>query len=333
MRYWLLFSVILCALPVTTAEAVSTMYKVTPRVIDLEVDQRDIFTRTVTIENLASHKVSLFPAVNEVKTDDSEDIIEFVTPSLVEDKDVSPATWVEMPRRVTELMPGEVIEIPVSFRIHQDAKAGNYQLFLGFGTGKNREMAEQQVRDGQAPGVVVTLAVAQNKTEFLKLDRFMIDRFISSPENQAITYTLQNPGEARVLPKGEIIFYNGRGEEVGSMPINENTESLGPNEAKTYQLDAPVDGYLGRYKAFLSVDYGTEQVASVYDTAFFYVIPWRQLLVLFGVVSVFAIIVSVLLHRRLIAKPEGDDQHGAFHLPFHVFDGTSKEEDHDINLK
>ena len=136
-----------------------------------------------------------------------------------------------------------------------------------------------------------------------------------------------------VVPKGEIIFYNGRGEEVGAVPVNKETQSLAPNESKTFEVPAPVDGYLGKYKAFLSVDYGTVQVASVYDTAFFYVIPWQQLLIMFLVVMIVAVILSVLIHRRFAVKSEGDDEHGAFHLPFHVFEGKSSDADHDINLK
>ncbi len=332
MRFFLLLLTILFLGGASEVDAVSK-YKVTPRVMDLDVDQRDLFTRTITVENLSPHKVSVFPAVNEVITDDGGDILDFETASMIGDKSSSPTTWVEMPRRVTEMMPGETIEIPVSFRIHQDAVAGNYQLFLGFGTGQNRQIAERQVMEGQAPGVVITLAVAQNKSEFLKLDRFVVDRFVSNVDNTAISYTLNNPGESTVLPKGEIIFYNGRGEEVGSVPVNENTESLAPNESKTYEIAAPVDGYLGKYKAFLSVDYGTVQVASVYDTTFFYVIPWQKLLLLFMIVLLVAVVLSVIVHRRYTAKAAGDDEHGAFHLPLHVFEGKSDDIDHDINLK
>lgn len=328
---YLIFSICIALALVGTAEAASK-YKVTPRVIDQEVDRRDIFTEFITLENLSTHKISIYPTVNEIVTTAGGDIAEFVPPSMERNKAESITTWIEITRAGIELLPGEVREIPISFQIHKDAPAGNYQAFIGFGTGHNRDIAMRQVAEGQAPGTIITLAVEQNQTEFLKLGKFTIDKFVVEPDNNAITYTLANPGEAPVIPTGEIIFYNGRGEEVNAIPVNPDKQSLVPGQETSYTTNAPTAGMLGKYKAFLSVDYGSAQVASVYDTVYYYAAPWQKLAIIFVGVMVLAITLTLLLYRRMQASaPEHSD--GTATVPLYVYEGTSPEQEHDINLK
>jgi hypothetical protein len=135
------------------------------------------------------------------------------------------------------------------------------------------------------------------------------------------------------VPNGEIIISNSRGEEVGTVPVNPNHEVLSPGAEINFKANVPASGLLGKYKALLSVDYGTSQLASVYDTAFFYIIPWKQLLALFLVLLAFVVFVSVVAHRRYKNNQFDDDEHGAEYVPLYVRDKLSVDKDHDINLK
>ncbi|MFT5036572.1 MAG: hypothetical protein ACI9VM_000134 [Candidatus Azotimanducaceae bacterium] len=304
-------------------------YKVTPRIIDKEVKQRDIFTETISITNERSHQVHLYPSVNAVAVDEGGDISAFTPPSM-SDNTQTVTSWLSISRGRLTVGPGKTVEIPVYVKIHPRAEAGVYHVFIGFGTGRNSPEAQKQVASGQAPGVIVTLSVDQKKTEFLKLNKFIVDRFVTSPENSAITYTLSNPGSAAVVPSGEIIISNGRGEEVAAVLVNPNSETLAPGQETTYVIPAPTEDLMGKYKAFLSVDYGSTQLASVYDTAFFYVLPWQKIVILFVVVLVIAVVLTLSWHRRNNAY-EYEDDHDE--LPLHIKEDTSEDQDHDINLK
>lgn len=309
--------------------AEANTYKVTPLIIDREVEARDIFSETITITNNKNHKIRVYPSVNEVAVDAGGDITSFVPPSMADGAETV-TSWLSISRAKQEVGPGETVQVPLHVKVHPNAEPGVYHAFIGFGSGGNRPAAEQQVKSGQAPGVIVTLSVDQDQTEFLKLDRFMVDRFVTSPENESVQYVLENPGEAPVVPTGEIIFYNSRGEEVAAVPVNPDGDTLAPGQESTYTTRAPTDGMLGKYKAFLSVDYGSEQVASVYDTVFFYAVPWQQLLIVFGVLLFVAAVLTVFLHRRYAAGDEYDD---ADHVPMFVRESRSEDKDHDINLK
>ncbi|MDA8596743.1 hypothetical protein N9L26_00195 [Candidatus Pacebacteria bacterium] len=306
-------------------------YKVTPRVISHEVKQRDILSETITITNDNNYTLNVYATVNEVSIDDGGDITSFVPPSM-SDGTLTPTSWIELKRGRISIPAGKTQEVPLGIKVHPQAEAGEYHILLGFGSGHNRPSAEQQVKNGTAPSIVVTLSVDQNQTEFLKLGRFIVDRFVTQSDNSAISYTLNNPGTADVQPAGEIIFSDSRGEEVAAVPINPNGDRLAPGQETTYTAKAPTEGLMGKYKAFLSVDYGTEQVASVYDTTFFYVLPLSRLLIIFAVIMLLAIAATVLLHRRY-AGPLEEEVIDHEELPMYIRDSQSEEKEHDINLK
>ncbi|MCB9811889.1 hypothetical protein H6783_03170 [Candidatus Nomurabacteria bacterium] len=318
-----------CIVPLgTSAQAIN--HKVTPRVIDLAVEPRDIISRTITVENFNHYKLTVYPTVNVVAVDEGGDIIDFTAPAA-SDNTVTPSSWIEIARGGQELMPGETIEIPLTIHIHPHAVPGVYYVFIGFGTGRNSTIAAEQVEKGIAPGVIVTLAVAQNKKEFLKLDNFIVKRFVFDEQNEAITYTLTNPGEAEIAPTGEIIISDSKGVEVTTLPVNADHSVLTPGQESSFTVSVPTAGLLGRYKAFLTIDYGTEDIASVYDTAYFYVIPWVKLLLLFLFLLVVALLAATLWYRKL-HQYHGAIEEDHHELPLFIKEGTSAVKDHDIDL-
>lgn len=331
MKHWniFLFTGIFILTPLVS-NAFTYNYKVTPRVIDREVQQRDIFSDTITITNNERHKLNIYASVNAVNLDDGGDITTF-TPASVSDNSKTVTSWIAIKRGRIELMPGQTKEIPVEFKIHPEAESGVYHAFIGFGAANNKPEAEKQIQNGTAPGVVVTLAVDQKKTEFLKLSGFIVDRFVTKPDNKAITYTLDNPGSADVIPTGEIIFYDNHGVEVNSLPVNPDNIALSPGQKTTYAIPAPTADMMGKYKAFLSVDYGTQQLASVYDTAFFYVVPWQRIMIIFVILMIIVILLTIILHRRYGVSDHYDD--GTEDVPLFVRNSVSQDKEHDINLK
>jgi len=306
-------------------------YSVTPRVIDISAEARDIIERTITITNNANYTTSIFPSVNEIALNEGGDIADFKGPTMV-DRTSSITTWLEVSRKEINIPMGETYELPITIRMNPNTQPGEYHALIGFGSGRNRDEAEKLVQEGRAPGVVVTIRVENNAVEHVDLKGFTIDKFITSNENQSARYTLNNPGDTTVTPTGEIVFYDGNGKEVASINANSDNISLEPGEEIEVRAQVPIAGLLGKYKAFLNVNYGTEQLASVYDTQFFYVIPWKKLLFIFLVILFTAIIVTVFLYRKYSVGEDNDDD-DVHHLQFRFKDEPSELKEHDINLK
>lgn len=309
--------------------AAAASYKVTPLVIDREVTPRDIITETITITNSMHYRMTVYATVNAVDVAQGGDILDYV-PKVEDDRPRSITSWMSIPQAGTDIDPGETIEMQLRIQVDAKAEPGEYHAFIGFGNGRTRDDAITQVKAGDAPGVVVRLHIDTPQSSQLRLDTFVVDRFVFDANTQSVSYTIENPGETEVVPTGEIIFYNARGAEVGVTTVNPERYSLAPNEKKTLTTTAPADGLMGKYKAFLMVQYENSQMASVYDTTFFYIIPWFQLFSFLAVVTVVGLLLFMLLHRRY-RKPTQADSHTS--IPVYIYKGTSETQDHDINLK
>lgn len=301
---------------------------VSPLILDETVSPRDIFERTVVITNDTALPIRLFPSVNAITLDDGGAIKEFI-PASVGDRSTSLTSWLAFPRGRLELPPGASTTLLISFSINPSAAPGLYHAFLGLGNGSNRDEAEAMVMQGNAPGIIIRVAVADTRIEALRLARFTVDRVIVREQSDTVTYALTNPGDMPVVPTGEVIVYNARGEEVASVALNDGARSVAPGE--TVELTAPITttGLFGRYKAFLSLEYGAGR-ATVHDTAFFYVAPWHYLLVLFA--GLFLITLGVVFWWRRTLLPPDEEQHDG-HVALHVRPGNTREDhEHDITL-
>lgn len=308
-------------------------YTVSPIIIDHSLEKREMISETIVIKNNDSRVLRFYATVNAIELDDGGAIESFVPPSMADNSETV-TSWIEITRARIQLDPGETREIPVKIHVNPQAKSGQYHAFIGFGTGSKRFEAEQQVVNGDARGVIVRIGLDEEVQEFLKLDRFTVERFVTDLSAKVISYTIQNPSAVPVTPRGEIILYDSRGRENGAIEVNADGQAIPPKEELTFETTVPDTGSFGRHKAYLSVDYGENLVASLNDTQFFYVVPIKQLIIIFAVVLLMATITTVVLHRRFGgAKDDFDDELGE-DVRLYVRDGTSVEKsEHDLDLK
>ena len=239
------------------------------------------------------------------------------------------ASWLELSRKPITLDPGEHATTTLTLRISPTAVAGVYHALIAFPDGENRDVAEARVQRGEVQGSVVTVTIEKKVREGADLGIFNVDRFIWSDQNNAISYTVRNNGDTEVRPTGDIIIYTSSGIEAASVPVNPEGKSIAKGEAQTFSANVPLHGLFGKYKAYLRVHYGVESKAELQDTAYFYAMPWKKFVGLFGGIILIGIALMVLLQRRF----RGDDDDDTDPLPLHVRDGVSGAVHHDIDMK
>ncbi len=304
-------------------------YAVTPLVLDHDLEKRDIVTEMITVANNSDRIVRIYPTVNEIALDAGGSVAEFVEPSM-SDRTTSITSWLSIARGRLELQPHEVKEIALTIKVNPDVVPGEYHAFVGFPEGSNRPDAEKKVYEGNVPGTVVRIGVDTEQNQFLRLERFAVERFVKDPAEGSIQYVLSNPGDDPVVPHGEIIFYDNHGTEVSALPVNPEGAAVEPNQEHAFTSTVSGDLKMGKYKAFLSVEYGEHQTASVHDTAFFYVLPLQYVIALFISVLVLAIGAALFVHRKFDMGSDDDD--GADEVALFIRSGRSENKDHDIDL-
>ena len=264
---------------------------VTPAVVDEKASARDILNKSITIQNTTSRKLMLYPSVNDVNPEAGEQA--FAPASGSQGLSNSLANWIELSRGVIEISPGETKQIPFVIHVNLSAVPNMYHAQVSFFEGGDRSDAESRTPAGS---VIVNLEVKSDAKEILQLKKFSTDNVVFTGDDVIFKYQVQNIGNLDLHPSGEISIYNRRGEEIASLDVNKEGRTVSPDQSS--QLASVWNGVqgFGRYKALLTVNYGS-QTAAVTDTVFFWVIPWKQLLGLF-VVSMIAIIFLALYFQR-----------------------------------
>lgn len=302
-----------------------------PFLIDETVTPRDTKTNTVTITSDYDYrKAVLYATVNEITVDTAGEIKEFVSPVMT-DRTNTVTSWIEVSRGRIEIEPGGSVDVPLTIRVHPNARPGVYHAFIGFVEAPNRPAAEKIALEGDADGVFMKVTVSDERKDSMHISSFSIDRFITGSDDRQISIEVENAGDIASAPAGEIVFYDSRGVEVTAVSINEDATMVAPGEKVTLTSEVPIDKEFGRFKANISMQYGLDQKASLHDTTFFYIVPLQLLLIVFGIILFLSISIVLLLRKVFFQQKTDDTCHDVL---MYVREGHEPQpKDHDINLK
>jgi len=266
---------------------------VSPTIIDQKAEARDILELSVKITNNTSSKVNLYPIVNDISITEGRQ--EFLEPSLL-DKSTSLARWIQISRGVIELRPGEAKEIPFSVHVNLNAKPGKYYAVITFAQGSTRVEAEAKALKLNQPQVLLNIEVEEHIIERAQIQRFQTEKnfFLNFPVKFLLG--IENTGNREIKPVGSIHIYNRRGEEVGSVDVNQAQAAIVPQAYNLFENLWQSKKGFGQYKAVLAAEYGNEEKRDLQDTIYFWVLPW-QFLIFFGGGLLVLIILLLLLKR------------------------------------
>ncbi len=282
---------------------------VTPVVIDEKGKPRDILKQTIKIINTSERKLNLYPSVNDVHKVEGKQ--EFVAAQTGDDRKDSLANWIELSRGVIDLGPGEEKEIPFVIRINVTAVVGSYHATISFTEGGARDAADTKPPLGE---ITVNVEVQDDVKEIMQLNKFGTDSFFLSGDDVLFSFNVENIGNQELQPKGEVRIYNRRGEEVAAVPVNSDGKTISPSQmAQLASVWSGAEGF-GRFKAFLTVDYGKVQTASVQDTVYFWIVPWKQLLMLVVVTALMLLVFAFYFHRWFEVRHLAKLAHAGFHV-------------------
>ena len=307
-----------------------TVYKISPLIIEHTTTGRDIITRDITLSNPTERNVRLYASVHAISSNDDTTFLEFV-PASMSDRSTSVTSWMEISRARLELPAQAELVVPLTIRINPNAAPGEYRAFVGFAPGANRDEAEARILEGNTPGTIVSIKIQDKRSALLKLTGYFADRFSFKADTAAVSFTLENAGDVAIKPAAEVILYDSRGVEIETLNINKIDQPILPGQKVQVTEALPYTGKIGRHKAFLSVRYG-DQGATVYDTTYYYSIPWYYGWIFFGMLL---LIGGLLLFTLFYGQVPSQRHHDGQLLPI-MLNGTKKTrptKEHDINLK
>ena len=285
----------LCGLFALPAHAqTSSDLSVTPVVIDEKAKPRDILKESVMIKNNTNHVLQLYPSVNDINTQLGEQGFARADNSIALSDSL--ANWIELSRGMISLGPGEEKAVPFIIRVNLNAVPTTYHAQISLTAGGTRAEADSKPALGV---VMVNVEIQADIKELLQLNKFTTDNVFFSGDDVLFNFQLQNIGNQQLEPKGQVHIYNRNGEEVATVDVNKDGKSISPDQvAQMASVWSAANGF-GRYKALLTVDYGSSQTATVQDTVFFWIVPWKQMLMLFVVSLIIIVFLALQFHNWL----------------------------------
>jgi|GEM_PF-1449708 len=283
------------SVPVQTQTA--TAFSVTPVVANEKAKPRDIIKKELIVTNNTNHRLNLYISVENI--DPTNGAEEFVSPGIA-DLSRSLANWIEITRGVIELSANESRKVPYLIHVNLTAIPGSYFARILFQEGARRPPTET-IEDGTS--LLLNVEVLDDAKERLQLGNFTSSNSVVFGDNVAFSYLLKNVSNRDIEPRGSIRIFNRRGEEVGSVPLNADGTGISPENKKQLAAAWSAAGRFGKYKAFLDLEYGKDQLASVQDTVYFWVFPWKEIGASLLGVLVLAVVGTYIVHTRALARP------------------------------
>jgi hypothetical protein len=281
----------------TVKETITNDFLVTPVVTNEKAKARDIIKKELLVTNNTKERIDLYISVENIDPNEGTQV--FTGPGK-SDLSKSLANWVEITRGVIELSAGESRKIPYLIHVNLSAKPGSYYARIQFQKGSKRSEAEAS-KEGSA--LMLNVEVVDDANERLQLGNFKSEDGVVFGNSVSFSYLLENIGNRGIEPRGSIRIFNRRGEEVGSVPLNAEGEEITPDNKSQLATVWGATGRFGKYKAFLDLEYGENQLASVQDTIYFWVFPWKEIMIALGGVVMLAIVGTYIVHMRAMVQP------------------------------
>ncbi len=269
-----------------------------PAILDYHAKARDIIEGSLTLKNLSSRQIDIYPVVNNIAASSGAE--SFTVPSIA-DLSSSLANWIQITRGMIELAPGESRAIPLEIRVNLAAKAGLYHALIAFPEGSSR--ADAEARLNEAATVTVNLEVQENIKENVQLKSFSADKNLFWGLPASFSYELKNSGNRAQTPTGDITIYDRRGKEVTTLIANKEGVALNPNDSHMFSNEWRGGAGIGQYKALINLQYGANN-EKLQDTIFFWVITPGELAIIIAI-FVFLLIGALLAFHSWYTRTYG----------------------------
>jgi len=285
-----------------SARAQTQTFTAIPPRLEISAKPGEFVQKTIQFRNEGNETAYLSVVTKDFIVKDTAGTPEFVT-SPVSGRWAA-SSWISLSPSSITVAPKQTVNITLSVNVPLDALPGGHDKDLNFyiydvapriGGGVGAGSAIQQV-----VGTLVYLTVEGPISEQAKVLRFEVPRFLEFGPVPFTTEILNN-SDLHITPKGQITVRNMLGKVTTVMPLEER--NIFPGASFIYENTWNAKYLLGRYRADLSVAYGTHGQALT-ATLYFVVFPVKIALAL--VLAVVIIILAVLLIRKQKREKEGE---------------------------
>jgi hypothetical protein len=275
------------------AQSALGLSAIPPR-LEITIEPGKTITKEIKIRNESN--------ITRFITTDSRDFIvtdDSGTPVQLENLDATTnrwaaAGWIHISPSTFKLTPGETKSLMVTVIAPEDALPGGHYAMVLHSPKNESVLSETGSFIETNVGTLVYITVPGNITENAQVRDFSAPNF---SEYGPIPFKtiIANLSDIHITPAGSIAIKNWFGGKTADLALE--TVNIFPNTSREYQNILSKKWLFGRYSATLNAGYGTTGQALA-ATVFFWVIPWKLILLL-----TVALILVIIIVKLVSSKP------------------------------
>lgn len=192
------------------------------------------------------------------------------------------AEWITVSDESIVIPPENSKSIPFSVKVPEDASPGGHFAAIMVGTKPPDDKPAMHMSTSQIVTSLFFVRVAGDVVEEGVIREFTTTKnFVSTPVAN-FSLRFENKGNVHIQPQGQIEITNMWGKERGVIPINRQTHfgNVLPESIRKFEFTwhgEPSLMDIGRYKASVTLGYGTDARQFQTSTTYFWVVPVKSI--------------------------------------------------------
>lgn len=286
-----------------SAQTVTTGLSAIPPRLEVEVAANKTNTQLIKVRNESSEIKTIKVSVRDFIVTDNKG-----TPNFIDNIDEAASnrwaasSWIQLSQTSLTLKPGETKSLNLTVMPPENALPGGHYTAVVYspetGSIGNNTGASVQTNVGTLVYVTIPGDINQKAT----VQSFSAPKF---SEFGPIDFkaTIKNSSDIHIQPVGSITIKNWLGGKTAQLNLEQT--NIFPYTTRNFQNTLDKKWLFGRYQANLNAVYGTAG-SLVTATIFFWVIPWRLIILITGAIAIVATII-VITKKNSKNKPKSSD--------------------------
>ena len=275
------------------AEVTTGLSAIPPR-LELEAKPDGAITQVIKVRNESSEIKTIKISLRDFIVTDNKGTPTFLENSDTENNRWSASSWIQLSTSSLTLKPGEIKSLNLTVTPPKNALPGGHYTAVVYTPDSgslysSATGASIQTNVGTLVYVTIPGDINQNAT----VQTFTAPKFSEfGPIN--FKSTIKNSSDIHIQPAGSIIVNNWFGGQTAKLALQET--NIFPYTTRNFENTLNKKWLFGRYKATLNAVYGTAG-GIVTATIFFWVIPWRLLILAAAAIGIIITLIFILKNK------------------------------------
>lgn len=286
------------------AQVAEGLSAIPPR-LEITVKPDGVNSQTIKVRNESNKDKNITITVQDFVVNDDKGTPTIVS-STKDDNRWAASNWIQVSPSTLKLKPGETKALILSVMPPANALPGGHYAMVIHSPDNDVNFLNSTGSSVQTKvGTLVYITIPGDIRQNANVDEFSAPKFSEfGPVN--FKTVLKNLSDIHIRPAGSITVTNMFGLKTAELQFNDKNDNIFPGKTREFQNQLAKKWLFGRYKAELGAVYGT---AGGIATAaiFFWVIPWR-FLILVGTAAIVLAVIILTLKKKMSAPKETQEK-------------------------